>query len=186
MNGKEFKINLTPKQIRFCQEYVIDWNGTRAAIAAGYSQDTATQMASENLRKPYIAEYIEEIKNKLSELSGVTALRNINELAKVAYSNISEMVDDSGTLKPFDELTDSQKAAISEIYTESYGETEEGVTVKRKIKLHSKLQAIDLLNGMLGYKAPQKTESTIKGRLDLVDTLFPTHEEIMDEKKSDK
>lgn len=32
----------------------MDLNGTQAAIRAGYSPDTARQMASENLSKPYI------------------------------------------------------------------------------------------------------------------------------------
>jgi phage terminase small subunit len=32
---------MTDKQKRFCEEYVKDWNATRAAIAAGYSEKTA-------------------------------------------------------------------------------------------------------------------------------------------------
>ena len=32
---------LTPKQERFCQEYLIDLCGTQAAIRAGYSKHTA-------------------------------------------------------------------------------------------------------------------------------------------------
>lgn len=55
---------LTDKQRRFCEEYVIDWNGTRAAIAAGYSERTAKQIASENLRKNYIRDYINSIEQE--------------------------------------------------------------------------------------------------------------------------
>jgi len=32
---------LTPKQLRFIEEYLIDLNATQAAIRAGYSRDTA-------------------------------------------------------------------------------------------------------------------------------------------------
>jgi hypothetical protein len=52
---------MTDKQKRFCEEYVKDWNATRAAIAAGYSEKTAYSIASENLTKPYIREEIERL-----------------------------------------------------------------------------------------------------------------------------
>ena len=51
---------LTAKQQRFCDEYLIDLNATQAAIRAGYSEKTARQMATENLSKPSIKEYIEK------------------------------------------------------------------------------------------------------------------------------
>ena len=51
---------LTAKQKRFCDEYLIDLNATQAAIRAGYSEKTAAVIATENLRKPNIKEYIEK------------------------------------------------------------------------------------------------------------------------------
>ena len=45
---------MTPKEIKFCQEYLIDLNGTQAAIRAGYSKRSAKEIASENLTKPII------------------------------------------------------------------------------------------------------------------------------------
>ena len=53
-------IKLTAKQQRFCDEYLIDLNATQAAIRAGYSEKTAAVIATENLRKPNISEYIEK------------------------------------------------------------------------------------------------------------------------------
>jgi hypothetical protein len=46
---------LTPKQRRFVEEYLVDLNGTQAAIRAGYSPRTARQIAAEYLTKPDIA-----------------------------------------------------------------------------------------------------------------------------------
>ena len=51
---------LTAKQQRFCDEYLIDMNGTQAAIRAGYSKKTAYAIAIENLKKPMLKEYISE------------------------------------------------------------------------------------------------------------------------------
>ncbi len=64
--------NLTPKQQRFVEEYLIDLNATQAAIRAGYSEKTAQQMGSENLLKPVIAKAIAEAQEKLSNKAQVT------------------------------------------------------------------------------------------------------------------
>ena len=57
---------LNEKQKQFCEEYIIDLNGTQAAIRAGYSEKTATRIASELLSKLDIQEYICVLKNKRS------------------------------------------------------------------------------------------------------------------------
>ena len=51
---------MTPKQKRFCDEYLIDLNATQAAIRAGYSEKTAKQIGQENLTKPDLQEYIKK------------------------------------------------------------------------------------------------------------------------------
>lgn len=53
-------VKMTDKQKRFCDEYLIDMNGAQAAIRAGYSKKTAKQIATENLSKPYLREYIDK------------------------------------------------------------------------------------------------------------------------------
>ena len=58
---------LNEKQKQFCEEYIIDLNGTQAAIRAGYSKKTANEQAAQLLAKLSIQEYICELKNKRSE-----------------------------------------------------------------------------------------------------------------------
>lgn len=53
-------MSLTPKQQRFCDEYLIDLNATQAAIRAGYSKKTAGAIATENLQKPNLKAYIQQ------------------------------------------------------------------------------------------------------------------------------
>ena len=52
------KKELTNKQKAFCREYVIDHNGTQAAIRACYSRNGAEVRACELLRKSNIKDYI--------------------------------------------------------------------------------------------------------------------------------
>lgn len=58
---------LNEKQKQFCEEYIIDMNGTQAAIRAGYSKKTARAIANELLTKLDIQEYIQKLKNKRSD-----------------------------------------------------------------------------------------------------------------------
>ena len=57
---------LTPKQDRFCLEYVTDLNATQAAIRAGYSVTTANRIASQNLSKLVIQERIAALQSDIS------------------------------------------------------------------------------------------------------------------------
>ena len=65
--------NLTPKQQRFVEEYLIDLNATQAAIRAGYSEKTAKSIGQENLTKPDIQKAIEEAQNKRQEQTQIDA-----------------------------------------------------------------------------------------------------------------
>ena len=49
---------LTPKQKRFCEEYLKSGNATDAAKKAGYKEKAAHSVGAENLRKPAISTYI--------------------------------------------------------------------------------------------------------------------------------
>ncbi len=69
-------MKLTPKQKAFADYYIETGNGTEAARRAGYSVKTAKQIATENLAKPYIAEYIAE-RQKQVEATRLISLEDI-------------------------------------------------------------------------------------------------------------
>lgn len=62
-----------PSQAMFVREYVVDFNGTRAAIAAGYAEKSARVTASQLLTKPNISAEITRLVNDRSERLGITA-----------------------------------------------------------------------------------------------------------------
>ena len=76
--------NLTPKQQRFVEEYLIDLNATQAAIRAGYSEKTAAAIGAENLIKPNIAKAIQEAQESLSNKTQLTVDMVVNGLLKEA------------------------------------------------------------------------------------------------------
>lgn len=58
-------MKLTPKQKAFADAYIETGNQTEAARRAGYSERSAQQIASENLLKPVVNDYI---KSRMAEL----------------------------------------------------------------------------------------------------------------------
>lgn len=52
---------LTPKQARFCEEYVVDHNGAQAAIRSGYSPAAAKEQACRLLTKAHVQARVAEL-----------------------------------------------------------------------------------------------------------------------------
>lgn len=75
--------NLSPKQQRFVEEFLIDLNATQSAIRAGYSAKTAAVIGAENLTKPYIQKAIQEARNKLTERTEITQDYVLTNIKKV-------------------------------------------------------------------------------------------------------
>lgn len=87
------QLGLTAKESRFVDEYMVDLNGTQAAIRAGYSPDSARQIASENLSKPYIQAAISEARRAQQERTHITADRWLLEVALIALADARELVE---------------------------------------------------------------------------------------------
>lgn len=63
---------LSAKQQRLVEEYLVDCNGTQAAIRAGYSKKTANEQAARLLAKVSIQNAIAERRSKLAAKVAVT------------------------------------------------------------------------------------------------------------------
>jgi len=139
---------LTAKQRAFINEYVIDLNGTQAAIRAGYSADTAQAIASENLSKPFIADAIQEALDLRAERTRITADRVLVESAKLGFSNIRNLFTDGGQLKSVASMTEDEAAGIQsiEVVTKRMpGGEPEDVEYVSKIRLVDKKASLELL-----------------------------------------
>ena len=74
---------MTPKQRRFADEYLIDTNGTQAAIRAGYSKKSARQIADQLLSKLDIRQYIDERLEQIASENIADATEVIKYLTSV-------------------------------------------------------------------------------------------------------
>lgn len=74
---------LNEKQKQFCNEFIIDFNGTQAAIRAGYSKRSAKQIAFENLTKHDFQAYIKELIENRNKRTGITQDEVVRDIIKV-------------------------------------------------------------------------------------------------------
>lgn len=80
---------MNKRQEVFVQEYLKDFNATRAAKVAGYSEKTAYSIGQENLKKPEIAEAIRaEISTRAMGADEV-----LTRLADIARGDVADLMD---------------------------------------------------------------------------------------------
>lgn len=150
---------LNPRQQRFVDEYLIDLNATQAAIRAGYSPRTATAIASENLAKPSISDAIACAMAERSKRTGITQDRVLQELAKVAFIKLTDIVDDTGKIKA--NATDEDKACIESIKYKKT-DTDTGFSEEREVKASPKLKALELIGRHLGMFESHSSKEQLK------------------------
>jgi len=147
---------LTPKQLRFIDEYMVDLNATQAAIRAGYSAKTASDIGRQLVRKTPVAKAIAERQQVISERVGVTAERIVEELAKIGFANMLDYITIGSNGDPFvdlSKLSRDQASAIAEVTVEDFvdGRGEDARVVRKiKFKLHDKRASLVDLGRHIG------------------------------------
>ena len=150
-------MKLTPKRMRFVDEWLIDFNGKQAAIRAGYSAKTAEAAAARLLRNVKVQAEISRRQKDLQRRTEVTQERVVMELARIAFADATDYAqvetrmiekDDSTevsyqtvALKNTAELSPEQRAAILGIKQGANGV---------EVKLHDKIKALELLGRHIG------------------------------------
>lgn len=157
-------MKLTQKQKRFCDEYLIDFNATRAAEAAGYSRKTAYAIGAENLKKVEIQNYLNAKQEKTANKLDITREMLVEELRKIAFFDIRNIYTIDGGLKNVHEFEDNEAGAVAAVESYDVKEPDSGMILgtTQKVKIHNKIQAIERICKMLGFNAPEKTELTGK------------------------
>lgn len=110
------EIDLSPRQEAFCQQYIaLKFNGTRAAIAAGYAPIGAGTEADRLLQKAGIRQRIAQISAPTRALLKINADEILHQLASVATFDRRKLLDTDGNVIPLQHLDDATAAAISHV-----------------------------------------------------------------------
>ncbi|MBA3012344.1 MAG: terminase small subunit [Proteobacteria bacterium] len=106
------ELKLTPKQIIFANEYLVDFNAAQAYIRAGYSKNGARVSACKLLTNPNIQAFLQKQVTARSDRLEITADMVLQERARLAFFNVKDLYNLDGTLKNINELDVDLAAAI--------------------------------------------------------------------------
>lgn len=141
--------DLTPKERRFCDEYLISFNGTQAAIKAGYSKKTARNIANQNLAKLHIQQYLSVRKKKMADKLELSQERVMQEIARIALFDFRKLFNENGSLKAIADMDDEAAAVLASVDVEElfeYVDKEKNhIGFTKKLKTWNKVQALEML-----------------------------------------
>lgn len=147
---------LTPKQLRWIEEYQVDLNATQAAARAGYSARTANRTGARMLSNAVIMAAVRTRLAARSARISAQADDVLRELLRIAYSDIGDVLDfagDAPRLRSARDIPDAARRCVSSMkvrrYTEGRGDNARDVEVT-EFKLWDKLSALDKLARHLG------------------------------------
>ena len=159
MDIEKSEFEITDRMQKFVDEYLVDFNGTKAAERSGYSADSAQEIASQLLARPDIRELVAEGQKAITERTQTFQDSAVAELKIVGFSDLADFltVKEGGIVeqKPFNELTKEQTKCIKKIkqVVRSTHAADGSIlhqTATLEIELHDKLKALELLGRHLG------------------------------------
>ncbi len=152
---------LSSRMKRFCDEYVVDFNGRRAAKRAGYADSTNGSLrvqAARLLKNAAVQGYLAEIQQAMDAEREMRRQRIIDELERIAFFNVDDVLDMFGSvdleLVDEDERRDLLAAVVSREF-DQYGRV--------KWKFADKARALELLAKMEGMIIDRKQISGPRG-----------------------
>ncbi|WP_186157053.1 terminase small subunit [Burkholderia gladioli] len=145
---------LTPKQQRFVEEYLLDLNGSAAARRAGYSERTANEQATRLLANVHVqAAVAVQIKSR-TERNQVDADYVLQRMVEIDKMDVLDIMTDEMALKPVSEWPRVWRQYLSgfdlaEMF-EGSGDARAAVGILKKIKWPDKVKNLELLGRHFG------------------------------------
>ena len=163
---------LTDKQQAFVKEYIIDFNATKAASRAGYSNKTARSIGTENLSKPVIQDAIAKEIEKRNERVEVNADYVLKKLVDIIEADMSDILNEDGSIKPISEWPPVFRKFVHNIEVaelwENTGDVKEQTGLIKKIKWPEKLKALEILGkhvDVQAFREQSKVEKNVTGEV---------------------
>lgn len=146
---------LTPKQARFVEEYLVDLNGTQAAIRAGYSVRTANEQGSRLLANVSVAQAVGQAQAERSARLRLTQDRVLEELASLGFAKLGDYAEWGLDRFALIESSTVDTRAVQEVKVKEtvLSSGEDGETILKReygVKLHDKVSTLKLLGQHIG------------------------------------
>jgi phage terminase small subunit len=144
---------LNAKQLRFVEEYLIDLNGTQAAIRAGYSAKTAEVQAARLLSYAKVSEAVRERQAARSERTTINADWVLVRLAEEAVADMADLYNEDGKLKAVHEWPLIwRQGLVAGVETVREGSGDDTSFVD-KVKISDRIKRLELIGRHVGVQA---------------------------------
>ena len=131
---------MNPKQLVFINEYIKTNNARQAAITAGYSPKSAHSIAYDNLHRPYIIKYINDLKQKITNETVISILERKQLLSELARRRGKGTIPAIGELNRMEQVyatSPTLTAAVNINYVlatkENAAQLEEGIRKRQEL-----------------------------------------------------
>ena len=187
---------LTHNHARFVAAYLEHGNASRAYQTAypNCKPRSADSLGTRLLQRPDVREAIDKAIEKAMKKIEVTPERIIQELACMAFFDLSSVTDDEGNLLPISEIPEEARRALGSMEIESLFDEDGGLRGRlKKVKVSDKKQALELLgkwSKLLMWREQtinennNKTEVTVR-QVDLKDRIKELTGEAQDDDDDD-
>ena len=143
---------LEPRQKKFCDEYLTDFNATAAAGRAGYSVKNAANTGCRILALPQAKAYIRAAMDELAERCAMRTRLMHEEMIDTNFANLGEIFDEHGDIKNLSEIPEYMRKVVQVTTTRVKGargiKTITNYNLLNRIQLMEKLTSqADRLNG---------------------------------------
>lgn len=141
----------------FAQAYLAKGNASEAARTAGYTGTHVRGTASRLLKEPAVQKRIMELRTDLLQELGITQRAILAEYARIAFFDLRQCFDEHGNLLSMEKMPPdaARVLAVYEVETRTFGAGDDAMDiVNKKIKTHSKMDALDKLRSHVGLATP--------------------------------
>lgn len=172
--------NLTPKQQRFVDEYLIDLNATQAAIRADYSEKTARSIGQRLLTNVDIQNAISDANQNRQQRTAIDADYVLRRLVEIDQMDVLDIMDNEYNFKPIGDWPKIWRQYVSNIENleqfEGSGEDRTQSGWLKKIKWPDKVKNLELIGkhvsvGAFKDKVEHSGGITVSSVADLMDDI---------------
>lgn len=168
------KGKLNAQMERFCQEYLKDPDNQRkAAIAAGYSERTATQKAAGLMNLSKVTERIEELMEQRNKRLRVSADYVLLRLVEIDRMDVLDILREDGGLKPISQWPKIWRTTLSGLDISTTITNFDETTLEnmlKKIKWPDKVKNLELIGKHVDVMA-FKERIEVSGTVTIADRM---------------
>lgn len=145
-------VELTPRQSRFVDEYLLDPNATQAAVRSGYSERSARSQGQRLLTNAAVLQAIQDRMAQRSKRTQVDADYVLHRLHDIDQLDIADILDDTGNMLAVSKWPKAWRQSITGLDLQEIM-SGDAASVVRKIKWPDKLKTLELMGKHVNVKA---------------------------------